>query len=208
MLGKLPTPKTQLPTPKARLLTRTSVVLMWGVGICLLGASELEVGRWKLSAAQSTPGAEQIVFRLIIVSTADKAAQVLEQLKGGADFSKLAQTESLDPSAFPGWSDRSDRVVGASRGSAGGVAHVARRRHERRAAAAHRLCDCAARRAVLVQLAHARQRGACGFGRQRRQVHAQRGRLLRSRNGTEQPREARGLESEPASHLRVPTASR
>ena len=102
MLGKLPTPKTQLPTPKGRLLTRTSVVLMWGVGICLLGAWELEVGRWKLSAAQSTPGAEQILFRLIIVSTADKAAQVLEQLKGGADFSKLAQAESLDPSASQG----------------------------------------------------------------------------------------------------------
>ena len=102
MLGKLPTPKTQLPTPKARLLTRTSVVLMWGVGICLLGAWELEVGRWKLSAAQSTPGAEQIVFRLIIVSSAGKAAQVLEQLKNGADFSKLAQAESLDPSASQG----------------------------------------------------------------------------------------------------------
>src|SRR4030095_983130 len=102
MLGKLPTPKTQLPAPKGRLLTRTSVVLMWGVGICLLGAWEWEVGRWKLSAAQSTPGAEQILFRLIIVSTADKAAQVLEQLKGGADFSKLAQTESLDPSASQG----------------------------------------------------------------------------------------------------------
>ena len=75
---------------------------MWAVGICVLGPWELDVGRWKLSAAQSTPGAEQIVFRLIIVSTADKAAQVLEQLKGGADFSKLAQTESLDPSASQG----------------------------------------------------------------------------------------------------------
>src|SRR6187551_854293 len=102
MLGKLSAPKTQLPTPKARLLTRTSVVLMWGVGICLLGGWGLEVGRWKLSAAQSTPGAEQIVFRLIVVSSAAKAAQVLEQLKSGADFSKLAQAESLDPSAAQG----------------------------------------------------------------------------------------------------------
>ena len=44
----------------------------------------------------------RISFRLIIVSTADKAAQVLEQLKNGADFSKLAQAESLDPSASQG----------------------------------------------------------------------------------------------------------
>ena len=64
----------------------------------------LGVGSWalELSAAQLTPGAEQISFRLIIVSSAGKAAQVLEQLKNGADFSKLAQAESLDPSASQG----------------------------------------------------------------------------------------------------------
>ena len=50
------------------------------------------------------PGASDppISFRLIIISTADKAAQVLEQLKNGADFSKLAQAESHDPSASQG----------------------------------------------------------------------------------------------------------
>ena len=102
MLGNPSTPKAQLPIPKARLLTRTTVLLLCGVAIFLLGAWELEVGRLRLSAAQLTPGAEQISFRLIIVSSAGKAAQVLEQLKNGADFSKLAQAESLDPSASQG----------------------------------------------------------------------------------------------------------
>ncbi len=73
-----------------------------GLGLSALVFALFALG---LDAAQSVqPGAsdQPISFRLIVISTADKAAQVLEQLKNGADFSKLAQAESLDPSASQG----------------------------------------------------------------------------------------------------------
>ena len=72
---------------------------------CGLSALALALFALSLDAAQSVqPGASDppVSFRLIIVSSAGKAAQVLEQLKNGADFSKLAQSESLDPSASQG----------------------------------------------------------------------------------------------------------
>jgi hypothetical protein len=55
-----------------------------------------------LSAAQLTQGADPITFRIIIVSSAARASQLAEQVKQGADFEKLAQAESLDPSAAQG----------------------------------------------------------------------------------------------------------
>ena len=73
-----------------------------GFGLSALAFALFALG---LDAAQSVqPGASDpaISFRLIVVSSADKAAQVLEQLKNGADFSKLAQAESHDPSASQG----------------------------------------------------------------------------------------------------------
>jgi hypothetical protein len=73
-----------------------------GLGLSALVFALFALG---LDAAQSVqPGASEqpISFRLIVVSTADKAAQLLEQLKNGADFSKLADAESLDPSASQG----------------------------------------------------------------------------------------------------------
>ena len=60
-----------------------------GLGLSALVFALFALG---LDAAQSVqPGASEqpISFRLIVVSTADKAAQLLEQLKNGADFSKL-----------------------------------------------------------------------------------------------------------------------
>ena len=196
------------PNPKARLLTRTSVVLMWAVAH--LSSWTLGVGRWTLEIERRATDARRGADRLPSHHRQQRreGGAGIEQLKNGADFSKLAQAESLDPSASQGGligpialsELRPDLQAALRTLPVGGVSGVL--------AASNRLRDRSACRTVLVQLAHARQRGACGFGRQQRQVHAQRGRLLRSRNGTEQPREARGLESELASHLRVPTASR
>ena len=62
------------------------------------------VGSWSLSAAQVSQVASdpQVSFRIIVVSSADRATQLAEQVKQGADFEKLARTESLDPSAAQG----------------------------------------------------------------------------------------------------------
>src|SRR5512134_3552771 len=72
-----------------------------GVG---LSALALALFALTLDAQSVQPGASDppISFRLIVVSSADKAARVLEQLKSGGDFSKVAQAESLDPSASQG----------------------------------------------------------------------------------------------------------
>src|SRR5262245_9914307 len=80
---------------------------MWGRRALGFGLSALVLALFALSldAAQFVqPGASEppVSFRLIIVSSADKAAQLLEQVKAGGDFAKLAQAESLDPSAARG----------------------------------------------------------------------------------------------------------
>jgi hypothetical protein len=80
---------------------------MWGRRALGFGLSALVLALFALGldAAQFVqPGASEppVSFRLIVVSSADKAAQLLEQLKNGGDFSKLAQAESLDPSASRG----------------------------------------------------------------------------------------------------------
>jgi len=88
-------------TATVTLRTRTIVGLL-GIGVCLLGSFSWSLGHWPLSAAQLSQGAEPITFRLIIVSSAERASQLLEQVKQGASFEKLAQAESLDPSAAQG----------------------------------------------------------------------------------------------------------
>ncbi len=101
MAGEPSTPDPRLRTPNDRRRTRATVVLL-GVGVCLLVNWALAVEHRTLSAAQLTQNAEPITFRIIVVSSADRASQLAEQVKQGADFEKLAQAESLDPSAAQG----------------------------------------------------------------------------------------------------------
>jgi tetratricopeptide (TPR) repeat protein len=53
-------------------------------------------------ARQSAPRDASVVFRIIVVSTAEKAQQVREQLRDGASFAALARAESIDPSSERG----------------------------------------------------------------------------------------------------------
>jgi hypothetical protein len=103
MLGKPSTPNSQLSTPKALIVLRAVLVTGMAVAAFVLGNWELEIGPWRVSAAQLTQRAEQpITFRIIVVSSAEQAAQVAEQVKQGADFERLARERSLDPSASQG----------------------------------------------------------------------------------------------------------
>ena len=50
--------------------------------------------------AQAAP--DQVTFRMIVVSSAGAAQQVLDRVRAGADFASLARTDSIDPSADAG----------------------------------------------------------------------------------------------------------
>ncbi len=67
-----------------------------------LAALGLAASAIALGAAVQAAQDSQVSFRIIVVSSADRAAQVIERLKQGADFATLARTESLDPSAARG----------------------------------------------------------------------------------------------------------
>lgn len=96
MLGKNATPNAGLPTPKASLVLRR---LAWTLAVVAVGS--WLAGGWELTSAQA-PAAPPVTFRIIVVSSQDRAEQVAERLRQGADFAALAQTESLDPSAAQG----------------------------------------------------------------------------------------------------------
>jgi tetratricopeptide (TPR) repeat protein len=99
MLGKTSTLNAQHPTPGGRF---AAVALVFTIAAGFLGVRELAVGRWHAIAAQSPQSADQVSFRIIVVSSADRASQIADRLKQGADFAALAQAESLDPSAKQG----------------------------------------------------------------------------------------------------------
>ena len=101
------TPDSQLPTRNPQDLAgprhwaRSAVV----VTSAFLGSWRLGAGSWSLSAAQASqvaPSDPHVSFRIIVVSSADRATQMAERVKQGADFATLARTESLDPSAAQG----------------------------------------------------------------------------------------------------------
>src|SRR6516164_4313501 len=52
-------------------------------------------------AVKSMSGQEEVRARHILVEGEDEAKAILEQLKGGADFAKLAKEKSKDPGAAP-----------------------------------------------------------------------------------------------------------
>src|SRR5688500_10129966 len=52
--------------------------------------------------AAQAPATAEVTFRIVVVSSADRAERVLERLKTGGDFIAVAIAESLDPSARQG----------------------------------------------------------------------------------------------------------
>jgi hypothetical protein len=78
-----------------------ALVLVFSVAAGFLGIWELKVGSWNVIAAQLSQSGD-VTFRIIVVSSGDRAAQIAVRVKQGEDFAKLAQAESLDPSAAQG----------------------------------------------------------------------------------------------------------
>jgi tetratricopeptide (TPR) repeat protein len=70
-----------------------SIAICLAVSIGLIGV---------VGARQAAPTDASVLFRIIVVSTAEKAQQVREELVGGASFAALARKESIDPSAERG----------------------------------------------------------------------------------------------------------
>src|SRR6476620_4180751 len=52
--------------------------------------------------ASQNPQASVVTLRMIVVSTADEAARIVEQLGQGADFAALAAEQSIEPTARDG----------------------------------------------------------------------------------------------------------
>jgi tetratricopeptide (TPR) repeat protein len=70
-----------------------------GLGLCVLGVSLFALGLDAASQLSGPATADQITFRIIVVSSVERAEQLAARVKQGEDFGALAQTESLDPSA-------------------------------------------------------------------------------------------------------------
>ena len=51
-----------------------------------------------ISSAQSS-GRDEVLLRVIVVSTENEAKQILEELKSGKEFGTIAKNKSIDPSA-------------------------------------------------------------------------------------------------------------
>ncbi len=66
----------------------------------MVGSWELGVGSWALAA--QTPASAEVTFRLIVVSSADRAQSLLSDIGAGASFETIARTQSSDPSASQG----------------------------------------------------------------------------------------------------------
>jgi|SRR4029434_49089 hypothetical protein len=80
---------------------------LWAFAIALCGLSARVL-------SQVVPADPQVSFRIIVVSSADRAAQVADRVRQGADFAALAQTESLDPSASRGASSARLRFLSSA----------------------------------------------------------------------------------------------
>ncbi len=80
----------------AAVCRRGLVLLAFGVAVCALGLTP------SAQAPQPAQADVQVTFRLIVVSTAERAEHVVARLKQGEDFAALARAESVDPSAAQG----------------------------------------------------------------------------------------------------------
>src|SRR5664279_1924163 len=77
-------------------------VKLFRAAACLFAAALLGVGVFLSAGTGQETSSNPVPLRLIIVPTQAEAAQVLEQLKGGADFSVMARLRSKDPTAADG----------------------------------------------------------------------------------------------------------
>jgi hypothetical protein len=69
----------------------------------LLAAAPLALGViGRAQAPQPDPGGGDVTFRLIVVSTPERAEELARRARQGEDFAALARSESLDPSASRG----------------------------------------------------------------------------------------------------------
>jgi hypothetical protein len=67
---------------------------LYGLGLALL----LGLGPWPVTLR----GQDVIAFRILVVSSVDRAEQLAARIRRGEEFADLARTESLDPSAARG----------------------------------------------------------------------------------------------------------
>jgi parvulin-like peptidyl-prolyl isomerase len=80
---------------------------MLGKTALALGLWALGLGLWALVPAsaespQSPQGDPQVAFRLIVVSSVEKAQQIADEVTGGGSFEALARAQSTDMSAPQG----------------------------------------------------------------------------------------------------------
>lgn len=80
---------------RRRVVTGTAVV-------CLLGLGTWRGPGMRSSTWAAQPPVRDVTFRIIVVSSGERAAQVVEQLRRGAGFAALERRESIDPSAAQG----------------------------------------------------------------------------------------------------------
>ena len=107
MSAKSRAPGVQLASPKVPL---AALVLVFSVAAGFLGIWEMKVGSWNVIAAKLSQSGD-VTFRIIVVSSGDRAAQIAVRLKQGEDFAKLAQAESLESLSGAGRAHRSDRAL-------------------------------------------------------------------------------------------------
>jgi len=77
-------------------------VRLFRAAACLFAAALLGVGVFLSAGAGQETSSNPVPLRVIIVSTAAEAEKILEQLKGGADFSVMARLRSKDGTAAEG----------------------------------------------------------------------------------------------------------
>jgi parvulin-like peptidyl-prolyl isomerase len=72
--------------------------LGWALGLALF-ALALDV---QSQSPRDQPATAQVAFRIIVVSSAEKAEELAGRVTKGEDFAALARAESVDPSAPQG----------------------------------------------------------------------------------------------------------
>jgi ASPIC/UnbV protein/VCBS repeat protein/PPIC-type peptidyl-prolyl cis-trans isomerase-like protein len=72
-------------------------------GLACLAAVVIALGlRASLQTAQSSPPPDEVSLRMLVVSTREEADAILERLRRGENFARLAERVSIDPSARQG----------------------------------------------------------------------------------------------------------
>src|SRR5215469_5206335 len=89
------------PGPQSLETTRRSGGYLIGLTLCGMGlVSEILYGQSLGPTAKES--SKEVALRVIVVGTPEQASQVLERLKAGYDFARLAKEKSIDPTADSG----------------------------------------------------------------------------------------------------------